>query len=256
VTTPPTNSHGVPWSSRTLDDPGFDGDDGSARPELVEALAAGDRSGVVAVLLNARVLVAVVATLDDAEQGPGGRVVDKVAHMSVVTIRGADGRLALPVFSSTASLAAWDPSARPVPVDGIRAAAAAYDEGADALLVDPAGPVRAVLDGATLRALAEGRVPLPPAADPEVSAAVRAAAAAIGPPLEAVRLQAGSEVDVVVELLVASGTGEEDAGQAGVALGRLLAQDAVLRSRLTRGLDVVVVRELPASGHDDTPRGL
>ena len=45
--------------------------------------------------------------------------------MAAMTLLAADGHRALPVFTSIAALAAWDPAARPVPVTAARAAQAA-----------------------------------------------------------------------------------------------------------------------------------
>ena len=42
--------------------------------------------------------------------------------MALVTLKAPDGRLAMPVFTSAAALAAWHPEARPVAVYAARAA--------------------------------------------------------------------------------------------------------------------------------------
>jgi hypothetical protein len=63
-------------------------------------------------------------------------------------------------FTSTATLTAWDPEARPVPVAAQLAAATAVQEGADALLLDVAGPARFVVEGDDLRRLAAGWRPV------------------------------------------------------------------------------------------------
>ena len=76
--------------------------------------------------------------------------------MAAVLLRRADGRRALLAFTSTAALTAWDPDARPVPVPARVAARSAVQEGAAALLVDVAGPVRLVVQGDDLAGLAAG----------------------------------------------------------------------------------------------------
>ena len=81
-------------------------------------------------------LVPVVAVLGETGTSAEGRVVEKSTDMAVVTLTAPDGRRALPVFTSTAALAAWDPSARPVPVDGARAAQSAVAEGCHVIVVD------------------------------------------------------------------------------------------------------------------------
>ena len=53
-------------------------------------------------------------------------------------------------------MARWDPQARPVPVTAATAATAAIQDGAEALLVDLAGPATYVVDGEDLTRLAAG----------------------------------------------------------------------------------------------------
>jgi hypothetical protein len=65
------------------------------------------------------------------------------------------GRTGLLAFTGVDSLAAWDPSARPVPSRGTDTARAAIDDGAHALVIDVAGPHRVVLSGLALAALAD-----------------------------------------------------------------------------------------------------
>jgi hypothetical protein len=147
-------------SQRVIPDPGFAGDDGTAPTELVEALAAWSAEPttypeVLAALQRSRLLVPVVAVLGDVEYDDHGLAHDKSSDMATVLIQGADGRLALLAFTGTGTLAAWDPSARPVPVAASLAARSALQDGAAALMIDLAGPVRFVVEGDDLRGLAE-----------------------------------------------------------------------------------------------------
>lgn len=229
------------FAGRSLPDPGFAGDDGSAPPDLLAAVATGLGAAVVRALLTSRVLVPVVAVLDQVEVGEDGLAREKSADMAVVTIQSPTGRSALPVFSSVAALAAWNPRARPVPVAGILAARAAHDEGADTLLLDPAGPARFALDGPLLAQLAEGREPVSPAGDPDVLLAIARAAAAAGIAADRVKIERDDDVDLVVRLSVAPGA-EDVAIAAAQALGAELAADPVIRRSLPRGLDVAVDR--------------
>lgn len=238
------------FAGRSLSQPSFPDDTGVAPPALAGALSLGDPMGIVSALLEARVLVPVVAVLADPAAVADDRVAsrpvvggDKEADMAVVTVRAPSGRLALPVFSSVTSLAAWSSEARPVPVPGVLAARAAYDEGAEALLIDPAGPSRAVLDGALLRALAEGREPVAPLDDPEVHAAVASAAAGLGLAPDQVRLEPRQSVDLVVRLTLGAAILDEEVADVARALGAALAADPVVRSRLVRGLDLAVERQ-------------
>lgn len=154
---------------KTLPDPGFAGDTGTAHPDLTDSLgrfaAGGSTSPVLAALSAAastRLLVPVVAS----PPVPGPVAVDGAAadggtdhregDVATVLMRGLDGRLALLAFTSLDALAAWNPGARPVPVTARAAAAAALGEGASALLLDPAGPVTFVVETAELTELALG----------------------------------------------------------------------------------------------------
>ena len=164
---------------REIPDPGFAGDDGRADPALSAALARdpGDPAylaELLAALHQARVLAPVVALLGESEGTAGGLVRDKAADIAVPVLVEADGGRGLPVFTDLAALAAWDPTARPVPVGGSRAAQVALAEGADALVVDVAGPASATLPAPELRALAEGRGRRPAWDDPAVAAEVGA----------------------------------------------------------------------------------
>jgi hypothetical protein len=86
-------------------------------------LEAGDVIAIREALLEARLLVPIVAL------GEESAAVD----MAVPRLIGADGRHALPVFSSA--------DARPVPMPGSQAVAAALADGYAAIILDVAGPV-------------------------------------------------------------------------------------------------------------------
>jgi hypothetical protein len=107
-----------------------DEDTGQVDPDLAAALAAGDVPAIRAALLAARVLVPIVALGDEST----------AAEMAVPRLVGADGRHALPVFSSYDTLRAWRSEGRPVPMSGRQAVAAALTEGYAALVLDVAGP--------------------------------------------------------------------------------------------------------------------
>jgi len=147
---------------RTIPDPGFSGDDGSAAPALTAALAAYDAQpeaaydATLAELQEHRLLVPVVAVLGEVEHDEQGLAHDKTSDMATVLMRGRDGRTALLAFTGTDSLHRWDAQARPVPVPVAMAAEAAVLDGAAALLVDVAGPVMFVVEADDLQELARG----------------------------------------------------------------------------------------------------
>jgi hypothetical protein len=235
---------------RVLSDPGFADDTGAPDRALDAALLAWQRADgppgpVLDALLAARLMVPIVAILADADAD--GR--EKRTDMAVVTLRGEDGRVALPAFTSLDRLVGWHSEARPLPITAPRAAQAALFENAELLVLDPAGPVTFVVAGRALRALADGRVPVPPADDPEVIAVLRA--------------RVGAEAGIMAAALFAN---DDPAGRDAVLavaldpvrcpdpapparrLAEALAADEVLRDRLDRGLDLAVVpaTSLPA----------
>ena len=132
--------------NRLLAGAGAPDDTGAADPALAAALAAyaedpAREPEVLAALPGARLLVPVVAELGECEPGADGLVRDKSSDLATVLMRGTDGRLALLAFTGTDTLRRWDPDARPVPVPARTAALAARQDGAEALLIDVAGPV-------------------------------------------------------------------------------------------------------------------
>lgn len=147
--------------ARTIPDPGFAHDAGAADPALARLLndhyAGVASSGrVLAVLQDARLLVPVVAILGEVELDEHGLAHDKSSDMAAVLVQSTDGSTGLLAFTSTATMARWDPGARPVPVTATTAATAAVQDGATALLVDLAGPATYVVEGEDLTRLAGG----------------------------------------------------------------------------------------------------
>jgi hypothetical protein len=146
---------------RTIPDPGFAADDGSADVRLAQALA-GHAVGTVtsgaalSALQDARLLVPVVAILGEVEHDEQGLAHDKSSDMAAVLVQAADGSKGLLAFTSTETMTRWNPEARPVPVTTATAATAAVQDGAEALLVDLAGPAPYVVDGEDLHRLAAG----------------------------------------------------------------------------------------------------
>ncbi|MDK0518515.1 SseB family protein [Streptomyces sp. ML-6] len=241
---------------KNIPDPGYSDDDGTADPALTAALAAwaADRKAVGPVLealRGTRLLVPVVAVLGEVEEddeasrgasgkGGGGRRGgglrrEKTSDMAVPTLQ-AGGRRALPAFTSTESLARWDPQARPVAVPLHQALQAAAHEKADTVVLDLAGPVAFELTGSALLALAEGRTSADPLDDPAVTSAVRAAVAAEPAVLRA-HLGPGS-ADGTLALVLAPGTDPADVAR---RVAGTLAADEVLRARLVHGLDLALL---------------
>ncbi|MFF4447425.1 SseB family protein [Streptomyces sp. NPDC001502] len=230
-------------ANKNIPDPGFSDDDGSADPRLTAALAAWseDRAKepeVLAALKGARLLVPVVAVLGEVETDPEtGLRREKTSDMAVPTLRAGDRR-ALPAFTSIASLALWDPAARPVAVPLHQALAAAAHEKADTVVLDLAGPVTYQLTGSALLALAEGRTDAGPLADPAVREAVRAAVSAEPAVLRAHLGPGGADSDGTLAIVLAEGA---QAPAAARRVAEALAADTALRARLVRGLDLALL---------------
>ena len=186
-----TDSAGQPWAGRSLtgDDAkihSFEDDDGTADAGYLAALAdlaagTGDEAAVVAALATARVFVPILAQL--AEEGEaaagahgdqlhGDLHSDKQADMALVTLKAPDGRTAMPVFTSAASLTAWHPEARPVAVYAARAALSAVAEGAELLVLDPGSNLTFVVRRPAVWALAQQQTWTPSYADPDLAAAL------------------------------------------------------------------------------------
>lgn len=231
-----TDSAGVPWHGRTLAPQPFMGDTGDADPALATALAghaAGElaASDVVAALAPARVLVGIVAVEGDSHPVAGGLRADLGADMALVTLTGADGTKALPVFSSVAALAAWEPAARPVPVESARAALSAVAEGCDLLLVDVAGPHPFTVPRPAVWALGQGRDWVPSPQDPVVAAAVEHAVAGI-PDVLGVRCEPGSSAELRVVLGVRAGLDRAGLEAVVTAVGTALGREEVVADRV------------------------
>ncbi|MFI6060248.1 SseB family protein [Streptomyces sp. NPDC051286] len=241
---------------KNIPDPGYSDDDGTADPALTAALAAWaeDRTAVGPVLealKGTRLLVPVVAVLGEVEEdeedsreapgkGGGGRRVgglrrEKTSDMAVPTLQAGDRR-ALPAFTSTASLARWDPKARPVAVPLHQALQAAAHEKADTVVLDLAGPVAYELTGSALLALAEGRTSADPLDDPTVTSAVRDAVAAEPAVLRA-HLVPGRSGGTLALVLAPEAAPAETARR----VAESLAADEVLRARLVQGLDLALL---------------
>lgn len=175
----------------------FSGDDGSADPGLSAALAehaaGGPVAPVVAALAGTRVLVPVLAesestvAAESSDADGHEHTVDRQASAGIVALQAPDGRTALPVFSSVASMAAWRADARPVPSEIARAALSAVDEGWELLVLDPGGPVTVLIPRPAVWALAQQTAWVPAVTgvgdertvDPQVRQAIRTAIEAV-----------------------------------------------------------------------------
>lgn len=151
------------------------GDTGIADPVVIATLAAyasGEATelAVLTAIAASRLLVPVVAVLAEANEDG----TEKETEMALPTLIGNDGRKAVIAFTGTGTVRRWRGDARPVPVPAVRLWPAVAAEHADAVVIDVAGPVPLVIEGARLRALANGEPPPPPHEDPDIHAQVAA----------------------------------------------------------------------------------
>ena len=235
------DSAGQPWAGRSLaGDDGkihnFEDDDGSADSGYLAAVGAlldgnGDEAAVVASLATARIFIPIIAQLAGTES-MGGLEADKQADMALVTLKAADGRTAMPAFTSAKALADWHPEARPVAVYAARAALSAVAEGAELLVLDPGSDLTWVVRRPAVWALAQQREWIPSYADEALAAEITATAAGF-PAVRNVVLLPGSGVPAL------TGTGASlPGGGAGPELQVVLS--------LEDGLDAAAVQDLLA----------
>ena len=196
------------------------GDAGGADPAvtaLLAAYAAGQATEHAALTAVAatRLLVPVVAvpvepagdTAHTAHIAPGAGG-EKETEMALPTLIGNDGRKAVIAFTGTETISRWRADARPVPVPAASLWPAVAAERADAVVIDVAGPVPLVIEGARLAALAEGAPPPAPHADPDVRAQVAAVTPnfTLGP--------GGPEAELTVTLTAADPVGARATAEA------------------------------------------
>jgi SseB protein N-terminal domain len=223
------------------------GDTGDAESAVQAALAAfadgtGSEHAALTALAAARLLVPVVAVLSEA--GEDGA--EKETEMALPTLIGSDGRKAIIAFTGTEALRRWKEDARPVPVPARSVWAAARAE-ADAAVIDVAGPVQLVVEGARLTALANGEPPPRPHEDPDIRAQV--AAVTTGFTLE----PGGSDADLMITLATRDmAEARETASQIAIRLAPRLRRGIEIRTSLSRtyaadSLPSPVSRRSPAS---------
>jgi hypothetical protein len=113
------DSAGIPFDGREFRPHPFDGDDGSAPEVLARALSGwqGEQSAeamvdVVEALRESRVLVPLLAEAGEFGLTDEGKTVDKTQELSIVSVKGPDGKPVAVCFSDVEAMATWNPSAR------------------------------------------------------------------------------------------------------------------------------------------------
>jgi len=172
------DSAGVPWEGRSFESNPHAGDDGAADPALLSALlrfraGEGSQAEVIDAFRSARILIPLVAEKGEEGLAPSGLVVDKTQELSIVTVAAPDGRTVQPVFSSVTAMQKWDASARPIPVEAVRAALAASSEQTDLIVLDPTSETEFVIRRPAVWAVAQGQKWEPSFLSPEVFTALQ-----------------------------------------------------------------------------------
>jgi SseB protein N-terminal domain len=206
------------------------GDTGGADPAVTAVLAAyaaGEATeiAVLTAISATRLLVPVVAVLTEANEDG----TEKETEMALPTLIGNDGRKAVIAFTGAGAVSRWRADARPVPVPAARLWPAAAAEQADAVVIDVAGPVPVVIEGARLAALAGGGPPPPPHEDPDVYAQVAEVIAGTSGTSGFILEPGGSEAELTITLRTA------DPASARVTAQAIAAR---LTPRLRRGIAV------------------
>lgn len=172
------DSAGVPWEGRSFESNPHSSDDGTADPELLAALlrfraGQGSQAEVIDAFRSARVLIPLVAEKGEEGVAPSGLAVDKTQELSIVTVAAPDGRTVQPVFSSVTAMQKWDATARPIPVEAVRAALAASSEQTDLIVLDPTSETEFVIRRPAVWAIAQGQRWEPSFLSPEVFTALQ-----------------------------------------------------------------------------------
>lgn len=236
------DSAGVPWEGRDLRPNPFAGDTGESDPELVELMrtVAGSRSAdghraVVRALASARLFVPIVAAPGETETTESGLHADKSADMAMVTVAAPDGRRTVPAFTSVALLVAWSADARPVPVESVRLMLSAVQEEAELVIIDPGTDHAYLVRRPAVWALAQGKPWTPSWDNPDVVAALDAAAAV--PAITGVACHPGGDTEVRVELTMVPGLEQRELADVLARFQTALTQSTVI----AEGIDSLAI---------------
>ncbi|MEN9751672.1 MAG: hypothetical protein RLZZ600_719 [Actinomycetota bacterium] len=179
------DSAGQPWAGRSFEPNAFADDDGSAPVEFIAAMKefrsheylsterAEAHARAIEVIKSSRLLAPLVAEAGDIGFTEEGLKVDKTQELALVYVAGPNGEKTLPVFSNVATMYAWNPDARPIPVDGLRVAASVIHDGAEMVVIDPGDVSEIAIRIKTLEAMVAGRAWVPPQIDSEIIAAFK-----------------------------------------------------------------------------------
>lgn len=216
------DSAGIPFDGREFRPHPFDGDDGSCPDELAAALelwvrdASGEAMGsVIDALRTDRVLVPLLAEAGEFGLTDDGKVVDKTQELSIVSVEGPDGKPVALAFSDVESMKAWNPEARPIPVESQKVAAWVLDDQMARIVLNPGSPTQCVVRRGGVISLLTGDSYTPPWLDEDVVSGITEAfdeveVATISPGWH---LQGGNGPDLSVQVTLPVGLTQEQLQQ-------------------------------------------
>ena len=155
-----TDSSGVPWEGREFQPNPHAGDDGQTPAAVAVAITAfrdgsGTFSQLATALAGSRALIPLMTHAGDDFDASDPVMEDKVQELAVVTLAGPNGEKVFPAFTSVEAMRAWNPDARPIPIELRRVCLAAAGEGADRVVVNP-GTDQIVLRRPVVWSIAQG----------------------------------------------------------------------------------------------------
>jgi hypothetical protein len=160
---------------------------------------------------------------------------EKASDMAMPTLIGLDGRRAIPAFTCTESMRAWQADARPVPVHASRVWEAATGDDC-AVIIDVAGPVPIPVEGVRLDALGRGESAPAPCSDADVRQVVSEVLAG-QPAVAGFELRpGGTEHDLVIALTISGDGAGHDVTEVATRIGNAVMER--LGGRLRRGIAI------------------
>lgn len=243
------DSAGRPWEGREFDQNPFAGDDGTMPLHLAHALSefrevpsdSYDKANLHVALIDevrtSRFLIPLIAEAGDYGVNDAGLVVEKTQELAIVTVAGPSGQKVLPLFSSVQAMQAWNPKARPIPMESRRAALGAVADGDSWIVVDPKSPTEFVMRRPTVEALAKAEAWVPNHIDPALQE-IFDASIADEPIVEAIRLVAGDPdargqgEELVVQILLPPSLTKDDVDLVIQSLSTKWAKEEIISQRV------------------------
>jgi hypothetical protein len=128
---------------------------------------------VIEAVAESRFLAPLVAEAGDIGFTDEGLKVEKTQELALVYVGGPNGEKAVPIFSNVAAMMAWNSDARPIPVNGLRVAAAVLHDDGGMVVIDAGSETELAINTKTLEAMVSERPWVPAHIDPDVVAAFK-----------------------------------------------------------------------------------